>query len=132
MCEIVRIFPLYRCLSCSVAGIGSDTRLRKNPIFVIEIGACLGMCSIPRSCSTLWDPMDCSAPGSSAHGIFQPRILEWVAISSSRGSFPGIKPAAPALAGGLFTTEPPGKPMRLMVPNQMPSSQSLFHWGKPT
>ena len=86
MCEIVWIFPPYRCLSCSVAGIGSDARLRKNPIFVIEIGARMGVCSIPRSCSTLWDPMDCSVPGSSAHGIFQPRILEWVAISSSRGS----------------------------------------------
>ena len=31
-------------------------------------------------------PMDCSPPGSSVHGIFQARILEWVAISSSRGS----------------------------------------------
>ena len=34
----------------------------------------------------LWDPMDCSPPGSSVHGIFQARIQEWVAISSSRGS----------------------------------------------
>ena len=33
-----------------------------------------------------YDPVDCSPPGSSAHGIFQARILEWVAISSSRGS----------------------------------------------
>ena len=33
-------------------------------------------------------PMDCSPPGSSVHGIFQARILEWVAISSSRGSSP--------------------------------------------
>ena len=35
---------------------------------------------------TLWGPMDCSPPGSSIHGIFQARVLEWVAISSSRGS----------------------------------------------
>ena len=35
---------------------------------------------------TLCDPLDCSPPGSSVHGIFQARILEWVAISSSRGS----------------------------------------------
>ena len=34
----------------------------------------------------LWDPIDCSLPGSSARGILQARILEWVAISSSRGS----------------------------------------------
>ena len=35
---------------------------------------------------TLCNPMDCSLPGSSVHGIFQARILEWVAISFSRGS----------------------------------------------
>ena len=40
-----------------------------------------------QSCLTLCDPMDCSTPGSSVHGIFQARILKWVAISSSRGSF---------------------------------------------
>ena len=37
-------------------------------------------------CLTLCNPMDCSPPGSSVHGIFQARILEWVTISSSRGS----------------------------------------------
>jgi len=35
---------------------------------------------------TLWDPIDCSLPGSSVHGILQARILEWVALPSSRGS----------------------------------------------
>ena len=39
-----------------------------------------------RDQSTPWDPMDCSRPGSSVHGIFQARILEWVAISFSRGT----------------------------------------------
>ena len=39
-----------------------------------------------QSCLTLCNPMDCSPPGSSVHGVFQARILEWVAISSSRGS----------------------------------------------
>ena len=38
------------------------------------------------SCPTLCDPMDYSLPGSSIHGIFQARLLEWVAISFSRGS----------------------------------------------
>ena len=42
--------------------------------------------SVTQSCPTLCDPMDGSLPGSSVHGIFQARILEWVAISSSRGS----------------------------------------------
>ena len=40
-----------------------------------------------QSCPTLFDPMDCSPPDFSVYGIFQPRSLEWVAISSSRGSF---------------------------------------------
>ena len=37
-------------------------------------------------CPTLYDPMDCSLPDSSVHGILQARILEWVAISFSRDS----------------------------------------------
>ena len=64
--------------------------------------------------SGVCDPMDCSSPGSSVHGILQARILEWVSISPS-GDFldPGIEPtspASPALAGGFLTTEPPVKP----------------------
>ena len=39
-----------------------------------------------QSCPTLCNPMDCSPPGSSAHGILQARILEWVSMPSSRGS----------------------------------------------
>ena len=41
-----------------------------------------------QSCLTLCNPMDCSLPDSSVHGIFQARVLEWVAISFSRGIFP--------------------------------------------
>ena len=41
---------------------------------------------VAQSCPTLWDPVDCSPPGSSIHGIFQAKVLEWVAISFSRGS----------------------------------------------
>ena len=52
--------------------------------------------------------MDCSPPGSSVHGILQARILEWVAISSSRGSFrsrdSNLHLISPALAAGFFTT----------------------------
>ena len=54
------------------------------------------VCSVTQLCSTLCDPVDCSAPGSSVHGIFQARTLEWVAISSSRRSScprkPGLLP----------------------------------------
>ena len=38
------------------------------------------MCVSAQSCPTLHDPMDCSLPGSSVHGVFQARVLEWVAI----------------------------------------------------
>ena len=41
---------------------------------------------VAQSCLTLCDPVDCSPPGSSVYGILQARILEWVAISFSRGS----------------------------------------------
>ena len=55
--------------------------------------------------------MDCSPPSSSVYGIFQARILEPVAISPGDLPDSGIEPALPvssALAGGSFTTEPPG------------------------
>ena len=42
---------------------------------------------VTRSCLTIWDPVDCSPPGSSVHGILQARMLEWVATSFSRGSY---------------------------------------------
>ena len=42
---------------------------------------------VAQLCLTLWDPVDCRPPGPSVHGILQARILEWVAISFSRGSF---------------------------------------------
>ena len=56
------------------------------------------------SCPTLCDPMDCSLPGSSVHGIFQARLLEWVAVSFSRGSsWPRDRTQVSLTAGRLFT-----------------------------
>ena len=43
------------------------------------------LCSVAQLCPTLCNPMDCSLPGSSVHGILQTRVLEWVAMLSSRG-----------------------------------------------
>ena len=66
------------------------------------------MCSVTQSCPTLYDPVDYSAPGSPVHEILQARILEWVAVLSSRGSSGpsdgthSLK--SPSLAGGFFTT----------------------------
>ena len=60
---------------------------------------------------TLCNLMDCSLPGSSVHGIFQARILQWV-LFPPPGDLPNsgtesMSPAAPALAGEFLTTEPP-------------------------
>ena len=68
-------------------------------------------CLITQSCLTLLDPMDCSLPGSSVHGILQARILEWVAIPISRRTpNPGIEPGSPALQADSLPFEPLGKP----------------------
>ena len=60
---------------------------------IIWLGSDMGCTNIEcvhakllQSCPLLCDPMDCSLPGSSANGILQPRILDWVAMPSSRGS----------------------------------------------
>ena len=58
-----------------------------------QVCVCVCLCGhahvhVPvQSCPTLCDPMDCNPPGSSIRGILQARILEWVTISFSRGSF---------------------------------------------
>ena len=65
----------------------------------------LCMCLVTQLCLTLCDPMDCSPPGSSVHGIFQARILEWVATHSSRGSsWPRNWTRVSCIAGGFFTS----------------------------
>ena len=71
------------------------------------------MAAHAQPCPTLCDPMDCSPPGSTVHGILQARILEWVAFPSP-GDLPnpGIEPVSPvstASVGRFFTTVPPGK-----------------------
>ena len=66
------------------------------------------MCVCAQSYLSLRDPIDCSPTGSSAHGISQARILEWVVINFSIGSsYLGIEPASlvsPSLSGRFFTT----------------------------
>ena len=59
---------------------------------------------VSQSCPTLCNPIDCSLPGSSVHGISQARILEWAAISFSRGSFlPRDWIHISCISGGFFT-----------------------------
>ena len=76
--------------------------------FVYPFGVCWSnycVCGHAQSCLTLFNPMDCSPPGSLCPWDF--RILEWVATCYSRGSSFLV---SPALAGRFFTTVPPGKP----------------------
>ena len=62
-------------------------------------------------CPTLCSPMDCSLPGSLAHGILQARILEWVVIPYSRGSSrPRAESGCRALQAYSLPSEPPRKP----------------------
>ena len=89
-------------------------------------------CMCTHSYPTLCSPADCSPPGSFG--------LEWVAISYSKGSFwLRIEPASllfPALAGGFFTTAPPGKPLpsflvhliNIMVPGSQINLILLMSW----
>ena len=93
-CEIVRFWFLSYslhlcCTSCPESAILCLVRL------------------VTQSCLTLCNPVDCSPPGSSVHGILQARILEWVAMPSSRGSF---QPRSPVLQADSSLSEPPGKP----------------------
>ena len=94
---------------------------RKSSDFPVHIKLMFALfCSLlslhAQLCPTLFELMDCSLPGSSVHGILQARVLEWVAISSSkRSSHPGIELAflvSPASVGSLSTTAPPGKPSK--------------------
>ena len=71
----------------------------------------------------LCDPMDCSPAGSSVHGISQARILEWIAISFSRGSSrPRDQAHVSCIAGGFLTAEPPGGPRWPDLGLSLPSS----------
>ena len=74
---------------------------------------------VAQSYPTLCDPMNCSPPGSSVHGVLQARILEGVAIASPPGDLPhlGIKLGSPALQADCLLSEPPGK-------NQCPIANS--------
>ena len=78
-------------------------------VYLAVLGLALGMClcSVAQSCSTLCGPMDYNLPGFSVHGICQARILEWVAISSSREFFwPRNQTYIPCIVSRFFSAEP--------------------------
>ena len=67
---------------------------------------------VAQSCSTLYNPKDCSLSSSSVPEILQARILEWVAIPFLQGNLPDpeIKPGSSAMQADSLLSEPPGKP----------------------
>ena len=80
---------LKRLSSISSSRVGSVSCYFQVYITVIQLHTHTRMYSeseVAWSCPTLRDPMDCSLPGSSVHGIFQARVLEWASISFSRRS----------------------------------------------
>ena len=108
---LVRVFHRNRTTSmcvCMYEAVVGGFVLRKRLLWLFA-----------QSCLTLCDPMYCSPPGSSIHGLCQARILEWVAISFSRGSSrPRDRTQVSRLAGrqkqmqaDALTSEPPGKPL---------------------
>ena len=95
-----------------------ETVFQMKPVVVVVGGECglkgFGTESVEvfviKSCLALCNPTDCSPPGSSAHGVLQARILEWVAMPFF-GDLPnpGIEPGTPALQTDSLPSEPPGK-----------------------
>ena len=80
---------------------------------------------------TLCDPIDCSPPGSSVHGIFQARTLEWAVISSSRGSFaPRDQTQVSHIAGRFFTVWAPSENPEKQV-NELSLTSPMVQWLRP-
>ena len=110
-CDTVVISCLCADLVIPVHGVGLQLSTMHDQF------SCHVKCMHVQSLSCVWfysDLMGCKPFGSSVPGISQARILEWVAISSSRGSsWPRDQTRVSCIAGRFFTTTPPGKPAML-------------------
>ena len=99
--------------------VGKNIELRSMRHIMTICETMITYCIVCFYCSVKsdsWQPMDCSPPSSSVHGISQARMLKWVVISFSRGSSqpridPRVKPRSPALQADSLPFEPLGKPM---------------------
>ena len=125
-CVMVLIFlPPQQCWSFSSgsrhpSGCEVDSHCGFDLYFsndcMLGIFSCAACAKLLQLCPTLWDPMDCRPPDSSVHGILQARILEWVAMPSSRWIFPTQR-SNPCLLRllhwqvGPLPLAPPGKYM---------------------
>ena len=85
---------------------------------------------IAQSYPTLCDPVDCSPPGSSVHGILQARILEWAAIRFSRGSSPpGDQTWVSCIAGRFFTFWATREALKASNSRSIPSHSCLLTYS---
>ena len=95
-CADTRIYLLF-----NLSGHDFCRFFKRNSRIIYIIRMCV---LVLQSCLTLWDPMDYSLPGSFLHGVFQARILEWVAMPFSRGSsWPRDWAQVSCTAGRCFT-----------------------------
>ena len=96
------LIPLWLELNHKIANSNMNIKVR---YLIVQVS------KVVQSCLTVCDPMDCSLPRSSVHGIFQARVLEWVAIPSPGDlSDPGIEPMSPVLQADSLPTELGEKP----------------------
>ena len=100
--QLAPIFQYNGHLEVVLALTLVETEAHKNCTMIFGKGK--KESEVAESCSTLCDPMGCSLPGPPVHGIFQVRILEWVAISfSRRSSWPRDWTWVSSIAGRCFT-----------------------------
>ena len=79
-------------------------------IYIISTLFVVVVALVTQLCATLYDPVDCSPPGSSVCGILQARILEWIEFLSPEDlPDPGIKPESPALQTDSLRSELQGR-----------------------
>ena len=107
--------------------VNSWKKLALGEVSVYHSALCV-RAELLQPCPTLCNPVDCSPPGFSVHGILQARILEWVAMPSSRGSswprdWTHFSCVA-CIAGKFITAEPPRKPFSLITDSILPTNES--------
>ena len=86
----VFLFKLHACCDLAVGLLDFPLNFVQVKVFIAQL------------CLTLCDPMGCNLPGSSVHGILQAKILEWIAISFSRGSSQPRDPKPRSCIAGRF------------------------------
>ena len=84
----ISLYHTYKCLMCICMSLSCLFCFTASPVCCPSLVSTVkeSESEVAQSCPTLCNPMDCSLPGSSVHGIFQAIVLEWIAISFSRGS----------------------------------------------